>query len=156
MEEYNKLINENNNIDIDYIKYQLDEIETIDIKENEIEEIEVELNRISKFDKISSSINNIIELFDKNEGISDLLYSFKKNYLQISDDPLFSEYETEVICNADADVHSAGRVGHTTPATPKERSRKIRAEPGKDKIGRNKLCLHLGQYVQATFYQNRP
>jgi DNA repair protein RecN (Recombination protein N) len=97
MEEYNKLINEHNNIDIDYIKYQLDEIETIDIKENEIEEIEIELNRISKFDKISSSVNNIIELFDKNEGISDLLYSFKKNYLQISDDPLFSEYETEVI-----------------------------------------------------------
>lgn len=96
-DEYNKLINENNNIDIDYIKYQLEEIETIDVKENEIEEIELELNRISKFDKISSSVNNIIELFDKNEGISDLLYSFKKNYLQISDDPLFSEYENEVI-----------------------------------------------------------
>ena len=44
------------------------------LKENEIEEIELELNRIAKFDKISSSVNNIIELFDKNEGISDLLY----------------------------------------------------------------------------------
>ena len=95
--DYNKLINENNNIDIDYIKYQLEEIETIDVKENEFEEIELELNRISKFDKISNSVNNIIDLFDRNEGISDLLYEFKRNYLQISDDPLFSEYEDEII-----------------------------------------------------------
>ena len=95
--DYNKIINENNNIDIDYIKYQLEEIEQIDLKENEFEEIQTELNRISKYDKISNSVNNINELFDKQEGICDLLYNVKKSFNNLSDDPLFSEYETKII-----------------------------------------------------------
>jgi len=95
--DYNKIINENNNIDIDYIKFQLDEIERINLKENEFEEIELELSRISKYDKISNVINNITNLFDKQNGICDLLYEAKKNYRNISDDPLFSQYETKII-----------------------------------------------------------
>ena len=82
---YKKLIEENNNIDIDYIKYQLDEIEKIDVKENEIEEIELELSRISKFDKISNNVNIITNLFDKQEGICDLLYNAKRNINYIND-----------------------------------------------------------------------
>ena len=97
MNDYNKLLNENNNIDIDYIQYQLDEIEEIDVKENEIEEIELELKRISKLDKISNSVNVIVESFDRQEGICDLLYNVKKAYNNLSDDPLFSEYESKII-----------------------------------------------------------
>lgn len=95
--DYNKIINENNNIDIDYIKYQLDEIDEVNIKENEIEEIETEISRISKYDKISNSVNTITNLFDKQEGICDLLYSVKRNFNFISDDPLFNEYENKII-----------------------------------------------------------
>ena len=95
--DYNNIINENNNIDIDYIKYQLEEIENIDIKENEIEDIELEISRLSKYDKISNTINTITDLFDKNEGICDLLYSLKKNFNIISDDPLFNVYENKII-----------------------------------------------------------
>lgn len=95
--DYNKIINENNNIDIDYIKYQLEEIETINIKENEIEEVEAEINRISKFDKISNSVNTIMNLFDKQEGICDLLYDAKRNISYISDDPMFNQFETRII-----------------------------------------------------------
>ena len=95
--DYQKLINENNNIDIDYIKYQLDEIEEIDIKENEIEEIETEITRISKFDKISNSVNSINNLFDMKDGICDLLYNVKRNFAALSDDPVFSQYEEKII-----------------------------------------------------------
>lgn len=95
--DYNKIINENNNIDIDYIKYQLEEIEEIDLKENEFEEIQTELNRISKYDKISSSVNSINEAFDRPEGICDLLYNVKRSFSNLKDDPLFSEYESKII-----------------------------------------------------------
>ena len=97
LDSYNKLINENNNIDIDYIKYQLDEIEKINVQPNEIEEIELELSRISKYDKISNNINMITNLFDKQEGICDLLYTSKRNITHVSDDPLFSQYEARII-----------------------------------------------------------
>ena len=94
---YNNLINENNNIDIDYIRYQLEEIETIDIKENEIEEIQLELARISKYDKISYNVNEILNMFDKQEGICDLLYNAKRSMNHISDDPLFSDYQDKLV-----------------------------------------------------------
>lgn len=97
IESYNELINENNNIDIDYIKYQLDEIEEINVKENEIEEIELEISRISKFDKISNNVRIIEEAFDKEDGICDLLYNAKRAASNISDDPIFEQYENKLI-----------------------------------------------------------
>lgn len=94
---YNELVKTNNDEDIDYLKYQLEEILTIDIKENEIEELELEASRISKFNKINTNVNASISIFDGNKGINELLYEAKYYLGNVSDDPLFSGFENKIM-----------------------------------------------------------
>lgn len=103
-ELYNKKVNDyeqlkkmNTNEDVDYLKYQLNEIIDIDVKENEIEELELEATRISKFNKLSSNINGAISILDGDNGINELLYEVKRYLNNVSDDPLFQEYEDKII-----------------------------------------------------------
>ena len=102
--EYNEKVNHyedlkkmNTNEDIDYLKYQLDEILNIDVKENEIDELELEASRISKFNKLSSNINGAISILDGDKGINELLYEVKRFINNVSDDPMFSEFEDKII-----------------------------------------------------------
>ena len=94
---YEELKKMNTNEDIDYLKYQLDEIISIDVKENEIEELELEATRISKFNKLSSNVNGAISALDGDNGINELLYEVKRFLANVNDDPLFSEYEDKII-----------------------------------------------------------
>lgn len=94
---FNKLNNEQNNDDIDYLKFQLKEIEDIDLRENEIEELELQKERINKFNKINTNINGAINAFDGDNGINELLYEAKHLLSNISDDPLFSDFENRII-----------------------------------------------------------
>ena len=94
---YEELKKMNNVEDIEYIKYQLEEIINIDIKENEIEELELESSRISKFNKLSSNINGATSILDGERGINELLYEVKRFIGNVNDDPLFSEYEGKII-----------------------------------------------------------
>jgi len=94
---YNDLSKTNSDEDIDYLRYQLEEIINIDLKENEIEELELEANRISKFNKLNTNINGAINILDGDKGINELLYEVKHCINNVSDDPLFSEYENKII-----------------------------------------------------------
>lgn len=102
--EYNEKVNHyedlkkmNTNEDIDYLKYQLEEIINIDVQENEIEELELEASRISKFNKLSSNVNGAISILDGDKGINELLYEVKRFVSNVSDDPMFSEFEDKII-----------------------------------------------------------
>ena len=95
--KYNELKSMNTNEDIDYLKYQLDEIVNIDVKENEIEELELEASRISKFNKLSTNVNGAISMLDGERGINELLYEVKRFVSNVSDDPSFAEFEEKII-----------------------------------------------------------
>ena len=95
--KYNELKSMNTNEDIDYLKYQLDEILSIDVKENEIEELELEASRISKFNKLSTNVNGAISMLDGERGINELLYEVKRFVSNVSDDPSFAEFEEKII-----------------------------------------------------------
>ena len=95
--KYNELKSVNTNEDIDYLKYQLDEILSIDVKENEIEELELEASRISKFNKLSTNVNGAISMLDGERGINELLYEVKRFVSNVSDDPSFAEFEEKII-----------------------------------------------------------
>lgn len=97
LEYYNSLLKDNKNEDIDYLKYQLEEILSIDVKENEIEELELEASRISKFNKLNTNVNGALSILDGDKGINELLYEVKHYLSNVSDDPLFKEYEDRII-----------------------------------------------------------
>lgn len=86
---YNKLSQSRESEDVDYLKFQLDEIESLDLKENEIEELDLEVSRIKKFQKISETINLVSQAMNGENGILELLYETKKNMATLSDDPIF-------------------------------------------------------------------
>lgn len=94
---YNDLIKVKEDEDIDYLKYQLEEINSVDLKENEIEELELEANRISKFNKISTNVNGAISMLDGDKGINELFYEVKHCLGNVNDDPLFKDYEDKII-----------------------------------------------------------
>lgn len=97
LDKYKQLINNNKNEDIDYLKYQLKEIEEIDLQENEIEELELEASRITKYNKLNTNISATINLLDETKGVNELLYDAKRYMSNISDDPLFSEFEERLM-----------------------------------------------------------
>ena len=97
LEYYNSLLKDNKDEDIDYLKYQLEEILTVDVKENEIEELELEASRISKFNKLNSNVNGALSILDGDNGINELMYEVKRYLSNVSDDPLFKEYEDRII-----------------------------------------------------------
>ena len=96
-DEFEKLKSMNLNEDLDYLKYQLNEILEVDVQENEIEDLELEASRISKFSKLSTNVNNVITILDGDKGVNELLYEAKHYIGCVSDDPLFSEYESKII-----------------------------------------------------------
>lgn len=94
---YNDLMKVKNDDDIDYLKYQLEEINSINLQENEIEELELEAERISKFNKISTNVNGAISMLDGDKGINELFYEVKHCLGNVNDDPLFKDYEDKII-----------------------------------------------------------
>ncbi len=96
LDYYNKLTKENNNEDIDYLKYQLEEILDIDIKENEIEELQLEASRIAKFNKLNENLTGAISRLDGEKGINELLYEVKHYINNVSDDPLFTDFSSKL------------------------------------------------------------
>ena len=91
LSKFNKLSKQREDEDIDYLKFQLNEIEEINLEEDEIENLELELDRIKKFHKITSSVNSVLEIMNGEKGVLELLYDAKRELGNISDDPTFSE-----------------------------------------------------------------
>jgi len=57
--EINELKENYNNLDLEYLKYRIDEIKKYDLKENEIEDLNTKLNELEASSKIQETIQNI-------------------------------------------------------------------------------------------------
>lgn len=82
--ELNQLINKKSSSEnIDYLIYQIQEIEKYNLKENELEEIDEELNKLNNFSKIYDNFKN----FQENYKIaSNYLYAAKRDLASINGD----------------------------------------------------------------------
>lgn len=78
--------------EIEFLKFQIGEIEDANLYEGELEELEEEKRRLSSFEKLSEKMKIFINEYDSNDGVSTRLYSMKKVMDSLSNDPLFEEY----------------------------------------------------------------
>ncbi len=76
----------------DLMKFQYDEIEAADLKENEIEELEIEQKRIQNYAKISDKTKEINEALSGERGALSALYIAKRSIESMANDPLFAKY----------------------------------------------------------------
>ena len=76
--------------DLDYLKYQYEELSAADIKENEIEDIEDELHKLSQFEKLIEAYQNFSGEYDE---ASSHLYNAKKALDSLKDDSLQEKIE---------------------------------------------------------------
>lgn len=80
--------------ELDYLKYQLDEINQVDIQENEIETLEIRQKEMASFDKISNALSNAIQKID--ESNFDCLYEAVKQ-LEIIDQKEIAEAKERIL-----------------------------------------------------------
>lgn len=90
--EYDDLLkNEYNEAQLDILRYQLNEIEKLHLKEGEEEDIQQTLKVFNEKEKLQQSLEKIRDLFDN--GILDNLYSFTRMSSSLED---FTEIKTNV------------------------------------------------------------
>lgn len=78
-EEYDIAINQTYNLqDLDYFKFQLEEITNADIKENEDLELEEQEKQLKTYEKSFETINALIELIEHNQVLAHIYTSYKK------------------------------------------------------------------------------
>lgn len=89
--KYQEMIDKKSSFDdVDYLNFQIQEIEKVNLKKNEIEEIEDQLSRLSSFQKVVSSFQNFKEYY---KNASENLYLAKKELSSIHDDQFEKEIE---------------------------------------------------------------
>lgn len=89
---YQKLENETfSESEIDYIKFQLQEINSIDPKENEETELETKINQYNSYEKIYQSVEASLAHFQKQEGVLERLYQIKTDLEKINFEPYIAE-----------------------------------------------------------------
>lgn len=81
---------------MDFFKFQMNEIEKVDLKPGEMEELELELKRLQGFEKLHEKLQSSLSYLKEDEGILDLLYRVKKELDTLNDDPLFSKHINKV------------------------------------------------------------
>ena len=69
---------------LDYLKFQKEELEALNLKENLDIELENEINKLANFDKIYQALNQAYEIFDNNFNL-DYLSDIKDEINRISD-----------------------------------------------------------------------
>lgn len=74
MELEHALQNDYNEDDLDFLTYQLNEIEQADLKAGELEELEEEQKRLMAFEKISTALHQCIELLNGDQGANPAIY----------------------------------------------------------------------------------
>jgi DNA repair protein RecN (Recombination protein N) len=77
--------------EVEYLRFQIQEIEDAKLYEGELEELEEEKRRMSQFEKISEKIKIFSNEYESNDGASTRLYTMKKSLDSVSNDPLFEE-----------------------------------------------------------------
>lgn len=78
------------------LNHQKSEIEAINLQEDEIENLEIERTRILQHEKIAEKIRLITDYFEDERGISSALYSVKRVFESLGDDPLFTDISHKV------------------------------------------------------------
>ncbi len=92
--KYNELLNnEFNEAQLEVIKYQLDEIDKLDLKPQEEESIQEKLKLFREKEKLNNTINSLREIFSSEEGVLSQLYSFTRIADQLKD---FAEVKSSV------------------------------------------------------------
>ncbi|MDO4702289.1 MAG: DNA repair protein RecN [Erysipelotrichaceae bacterium] len=78
-EEYDIAINQTYNLqDLDYFKFQLEEITNADIKENEDLELEEQEKQLKTYEKSFETMNTVIESIEHNQVLTHIYTSYKK------------------------------------------------------------------------------
>lgn len=77
--------------EIDYLHFQIKEIEDADIHENELEDLEEEKRRMSQFEKISTKVDGFVKEYD---NLSSSLYAMKKYLDSLGSDSMFEDYSS--------------------------------------------------------------
>lgn len=77
---------------VDFYRFQLNEIENVNLKENEIEELELEKKRMSEFEKINENLRTTLAYLSSEGSALELLYEAKRALENLSDDPLYQKH----------------------------------------------------------------
>lgn len=89
------LQNTYNEDDLEFLTFQLNEIESADIKEGELDELEHEQKRMASFEKTSEHLTHAIDYLDGNQGSNPMLYQACRELENLSDeDSLKAIYDT--------------------------------------------------------------
>ncbi|NBK97300.1 MAG: DNA repair protein RecN [Erysipelotrichia bacterium] len=80
--------------DLEYLQFQLNEMETMNIKENEVDELEMKQKEMAAFDKISSSLSDAISTIENSRY--EQLYHIQKQ-LDFIDDEQVSNAKEEIM-----------------------------------------------------------
>lgn len=72
--EYNDCLNNELNDDLDFLKYQLNEIEKADIREEKVNEYTQELKNLNNFEKLNDSLSQCYHLLNGNDQTLEILY----------------------------------------------------------------------------------
>lgn len=92
IKELNKLIEDNKDIDEEYLNYQIKEIKKYDLKENEIEDLLAEEKTLKNFESISESYNQYQSIKNNNSlSLDDLLSRLIINLKKFKDTSLDEE-----------------------------------------------------------------
>ena len=90
---YEKLANETfSEAEIDYIKFQLQEIMEIDPKENEEEELENKIAQYNSYEKIYQNVESSLAHLQKQDGVLEKLHEIKTDLAKINFDKEISQY----------------------------------------------------------------
>ena len=74
LDNYNDCLNGDLNEDIDFLRYQLHEIEEADITEEKVNEYQTELKNLNNFEKLNENLNTCYELLSGNNQTLEILY----------------------------------------------------------------------------------
>lgn len=74
LDNYNDCLNGELNEDIDFLRYQLNEIEEADISEEKVNEYQDELKNLNNFEKLNENLSKCYDLLSGNDQTLEILY----------------------------------------------------------------------------------
>lgn len=91
------LLNEYNEEDLEYLTFQIEEIDQADIKEGELEALEQEQKKMMAFEKISTNLNQVNELLHGDQGATTSIYEACRLLESIHEDDAIVEVHDELL-----------------------------------------------------------
>ena len=74
LDNYNDCLNGELNEDVDFLRYQLNEIEEADISEEKVDEYQDELKNLNNFEKLNENLSQCYDLLSGNNQTLEILY----------------------------------------------------------------------------------